>query len=219
MCSPLSCVVLYQALPCFQSASAPPGCHSQLTPSTHPALSSPCTCQSQVLAYLWRVHGIDFYGGREFTNPAERGRAVARRTRRGPQPSAAELAAAAEAAAEADTKEGGGAAAGEAGEAGQQEGEAAGEGAGEGAAAAAAEGGEGGEGAAAASPTAAAAEAKSPTAASGVLAAGTKAEAAAADGDEKEYERRVTGFWKFRIEKGDPLEGPLQRKRVSLHRG
>ena len=186
-------------------ASLPMG--SALLPQPEGLFTATLQPSQQVLAYLWRVHGIDFYGGREFTNPAERGRAVARRTRRGPKPSEADLAAA-DAAADAAGGSAKEAAAGGEGEA--AEGGAGGEGAAEGAAAA-----EGGEGA-----TAAAEGAKSPAAGGGgaAAAAGQAAEqGGAAEEDAREYERRVSGFWRYRIEKGDPLEGPLQRKRVRFY--
>eukprot|EP00887_Chlorella_sp_A99_P001351 scaffold14.g1351.t1 len=156
----------------------------------------------QLLAYLWRVHGIDYYGGREYFDPEEPGRAAARRTRRGEGP--AQAAQAAAAAVEV----------GEVGEEGQQQEKPAGgaaeggeEGAvgGEGAGEQAAKEGEGGEEAKAAADGAVA-----PAAEATAAAKPPSPEQAAA----KEYDHRVTGFWRYRIEHGDALEAPLQRKRV-----
>ncbi|EFN56708.1 hypothetical protein CHLNCDRAFT_51470 [Chlorella variabilis] len=184
----------------------------------------------QLLRYLWRVHGIDFYGGREYSNPAEPGRAAARRTLRGPKPSDADLAAAAEAEAEAEAEkaaaekaaQAGEAAAGD-GEAGAAAGAAAGgnAAAGEASAPAEAAGGAAEAEAGAASPAAAApAAAASPTAAAAagkqVAAAQQQQQGGGGGSSEegREYERRVTGFWRFRLDKGDPLLLPLQRQRV-----
>ena len=191
-----------------------------------------CPFCLQVLVYLWRVHGIDYYGGREYTNPAEPGRAAARRTQRGPKPSEADMAAAAAAAAETEAggaavEDGAEPAAAVADDSVKPEGEAAAEGT---AAEAAAEVG---EAAAAdgdeAAGDAAAAEAKSPTAAAAaaVAAAATSPKAAGSAGKQQlqlggageegcEYEQRVVGFWRFRLEKGDPLEMPLHRQQVRL---
>jgi hypothetical protein len=191
-----------------------------------------CPFCLQVLVYLWRVHGIDYYGGREYTNPAEPGRAAARRTQRGPKPSEADMAAAAAAAAETEAggaavEDGAEPAAAVADDAVKPEGEAAADGT---AAEAAAEVG---EAAAAdgdeAAGDAAAAEAKSPTAAAAaaVAAAATSPKAAGSAGKQqlqlggageegREYEQRVVGFWRFRLEKGDPLEMPLHRQQVRL---
>lgn len=37
--------------------------------------------------------------------------------------------------------------------------------------------------------------------------------------EQERYDHRVTGFWKYRLEHPDPLEPPLQRKRVSTSLG
>ena len=159
----------------------------------------------QLLAYLWRVHGIDCYGGREYFDPEEPGRATAQRTVRGEKPDLELAAAKAPAAAAegaggagssptvADAAEGAAEAGGVTGGEGEQPVE-----------------GEGEAGAAGAGVTAGAC---SPAADGGSDKPPSPAEAAA-----KEYERRVTGFWRYRIEHGDALEVPLQRKRVSGRR-
>lgn len=170
-----------------------------------------------MLLYLWRVHGIDYYGGREFNNPAERGRGAARRTLRGPRPSDEELAAAAaegQAGAapatgdpeQAEAKPAGGADAEGAAD-GQQQAEQQAEPQGQeqpggGEPAAAKDAGEqrqggGGE---------VAAQQQGPGRDGRQLQGGSEAA--------KEYDHRVTGFWRYRIDRGDPLEVPLQRKRV-----
>ncbi len=181
-----------------------------------PALSFLLPCQ--VLLYLWRVHGIDYYAGREFNNPAERGRGAARRTLRGARPSEEELAAAAEdEAATADAA--GKAEAAEAKPSEKAEAAAEVEQQGEQQAEASQQEQQGGE--PAASP---------PAKDAGEQQQGAGKEAAAQqqqpqqgrDGKQlqggseaaKEYEHRVTGFWRYRIDRGDPLEVPLQRKRV-----
>ncbi|KAL4447939.1 hypothetical protein ABPG75_005158 [Micractinium tetrahymenae] len=210
-----------------QQGSGPADMDAELSPEEQQAKLD------QVLLYLWRVHGIDFYGGREFNNPAERRRSAARRTLRGPRPSDEELAAAAEAqAAETVPKA--------EPEAGKEEAEAEAE-ATKPSEAAAGKGEQqqgqqeeqeeqqqeqeqqgGAEPAAAASPTAKDAEGQRQGAGKEVVAQ-QQEQQQQPDGKQrrqggseeaKEYEHRVTGFWRYRIDKGDPLEIPLQRKRV-----
>ena len=173
------------------------------------ALAPPRRRPRQLLVYLWRVHGVDFYGGREYSDPGERGRATARRTRRGPRPS--DGAAAAAAAGEDEGAAAGSAGEGEAAAAGDERAEAP----------PAADGqGEGGD-ADAATP---ADEAASPTKQQQQQQQQREGQAAARRGGEggeggrgqpdeaAEYERRVAGFWRLRLERGDPLEGPQQKK-------
>jgi hypothetical protein len=51
------------------------------------ALAQALGSLDQALSWLWRVHGVDYYGGRELTGQTEwDGRLLACRTLRGPAP-------------------------------------------------------------------------------------------------------------------------------------
>ncbi|PSC73712.1 Serrate RNA effector molecule [Micractinium conductrix] len=198
-------------------------------PADMDAEVSPDECQAQVdkvVLYLWRVHGVDYYGGREYNKPAELGRSLAQRTQRGPKPSDDELTAAAAGEAEPAAEGGEGAPAEPAAAAAEQQEEQQAEGEGGDAAPA-----EGKEAAAADAPQAPADADGAPAPADGKPAPpaadskpkGDDANAVQraaqravrqADREAAAYERRVAGFWCFRIDKGDPLEAPMQRKRI-----
>ncbi len=169
-----------------------------------------------LLAYLWRVHGVDYYSGYELAHDEFPQRLTACRLLRGPRPPHAEsmpdppAAAAAGGEQEAAAGENGGGGGG----AGGMEVEAA---AADGAAKVQEEeGGEGGkEGEKAKEEEGAGKEVVA--AAAGGKEGGGKAVAAAGRSAEEEAEaaaRSIEAFWDRRISAGDPLEAKCQRRRV-----
>jgi hypothetical protein len=140
-----------------------------------------------LLRYLWVVHSIDYYGGKEFGNLNDPQRANARRTVR-PEPATAAETAANGGEAEKEEKDDAAAAA-----------------------AAAGEEGEGAEGTERKEETPAEGAANTTTT---VAPTTTNAAQAATDKAHRIYEDRVHRRWRTRIDRGDPLLRMLQKDRV-----
>lgn len=177
---------------------APPPTEATTTPPI-PLPTNPTHLLDLLLTYLWRVHGVDYYGCREYGGPDDPTRVGARRTLR-PPPSTATSTAAAVKKEEGD---GGAGAAGDGGDGGdgglvkQEEKEGMDQDAGNGAAA----GGDGdGDGKAGA-----AADAQHS------VAAGVK------KSDQEEGDAQIKlldELWGHRLDMEDVLEKPLQKQRV-----
>ena len=157
-----------------------------------------------LLKYLWVVHGVDYYGGKEFGGLDDPQRANARRTTRPEPPTAAETAAAAAAA-------NGGTATGEKEE---KEGLAVAEGDGDETAA------EGGAEVAIAEPskkeetTGAGEDAAATTTTTTTVTAPAAPALVISDKAHRIYEGRVVRRWRIRIDRGDPLLRLLQKDRM-----